>query len=103
MSDLSGHEQPFTLESASTQPLTGKLAHYELSPTELRADEVSFTQLRGPREIARILHLRGQIALPASTADDPGFAAREKKETTWALSARSCGTASASARSATFR
>lgn len=95
MSDFSRLEQSFTLEAEAPAPVAGRFTGDEPSPTELRAEEVSFTQLRGPREITRVLHLRGQIALPASTVDDPGFATREKKETSRASWAPSCATASA--------
>lgn len=95
MSDFSRLEQSFALEAEVPAALAGRFPGEEPSPTELRAEEVSFTQLRGPREITRVLHLREQIALPASTADDPGFAAREKKETSRASWAPSCATVSA--------
>ena len=94
MSDFSRLEQSFTLEAQAPRPVD-RFAGDEPSPTELHAEEVSFTQLRGPREITRVSHLRGQIALPASTVDDPGFAAREKKETSRVSWAPSCGMASA--------
>lgn len=95
MSDFSRLEQSFALEAEPPAALAGRFAGDEPSSTELRAEEVSFTQLRGSREIRRVFHLREQIVLPASTVDDPGFAAREKKETSRASSAPSCATVSA--------
>jgi hypothetical protein len=75
MSDFSGLEQSFALP-----PVT----------TDVQPHEVNFRQLRGSREISQVLHLRAQIQLPASALTDSGFALREKKETRWAWSARSC-------------
>jgi hypothetical protein len=104
MSDFSGLEQNFALPSQPAMQLADDYASYRTpQPTELQAHEVSFTQLSGARAIARILHLRQQIALPTSAVDDPGFATREKKETTLASSALSCATVSTSARFATCR
>lgn len=54
---------------------------------ELDIRELRFCHLQEPREIARVLHLRQEIHLPSTTVSDPGFAAREKKETRWDLSA----------------
>jgi hypothetical protein len=82
MSDFSGMEHSFAL--ASQAAMVDDYARYEPPPpTELLAHEVGFTQLRGHREIARVLSLRQQIALPSSAVDDPGFHTREKKETSW--------------------
>lgn len=83
MSDFSGMEQSFAL--ASQVAMAEDYARYEPPPppTELLPHEVSFTQLRGPREIARVMSLRQGIALPSSAVDDPGFHTREKKETSW--------------------
>lgn len=56
---------------------------------ELPLEELSFHRLTTPAEIAKILHLRGEIQLPASALADPAFRTREKKETStvsWALS-----------------
>ena len=104
MSDFSGLEQNFALSSQPAMQLADDYAHYQTpQPTELQAHEVSFTQLSGARAISRILHLRQQIALPSSAVDDPGFATREKKETTLDSSALSRASASTSARFATCR
>ena len=104
MSDFSGLEQDFALSSQPAMPLSDDYSHYQTpQPTELQAHEVSFTQLSGARAIARIQHLRQQIALPSSAEDDPVFATREKKETTLDSSALSRATASTSARFATCR
>ena len=69
--------------------------------TDVQPHEVSFRCLRGAHEIANILHLRNQIALPASAVGDAGFAMREKKEMKWAWWAPSCATVSTSVPSAT--
>jgi hypothetical protein len=104
MSDFSGLEQNFALASQPAMRIAEDYTRYEAPPpTDLQADEVSFTQLSGVREIARVMHLRQQIALPTSAVGDPGFATREKKETTLALSALSRALASTSVRSATCR
>ncbi|HEY0823697.1 MAG TPA: hypothetical protein VGD76_07915 [Ramlibacter sp.] len=104
MSDFSRLEQSFALPSQPSLAAADEYTRYEPPPpTELQPHEVGFTRLRGAREIARVLHLREQIALPASAVDDPGFHTREKKETSRASSAPSPATASTSARSATCR
>ena len=51
---------------------------------DLPLDELSFHRLATPAEIAQILHLRGEIQLPASALADPSFHSREKKETSTA-------------------
>jgi hypothetical protein len=48
---------------------------------ELPLEELSFHRLTTPAEIAQILHLRGEIQLPAAALADPSFHTREKKET----------------------
>jgi hypothetical protein len=48
---------------------------------ELPLDELSFHRLTTPAEIGQILHLRGEINLPATALADPSFHTREKKET----------------------
>lgn len=48
---------------------------------EVPISELSFAHLRATDEIARIVHLRQQIQLPAATLADPDFHTREKKET----------------------
>lgn len=101
MSDFSPAEQSFGSIPATQVPLL-----YEppvpLSD-DIQAHEVAFRQLRGAREIGRILHLRQEIQLPTATVSDTGFAQREKKETKSAWSALSCGKANTSARSACCR
>ncbi len=54
---------------------------------DVKVDEIRFRQLTCPEEIAAVLHLRSEINLPS--AGQPGFAALEKKETRWGLSALS--------------
>lgn len=46
---------------------------------EVPVHELSFRHLKTHEEIARIVHLRDEIQLPASVLADAGFAAREKK------------------------
>jgi hypothetical protein len=48
---------------------------------ELPLEELSFHRLTTPAEISQILHLRGEIQLPATALADPSFHTREKKET----------------------
>jgi hypothetical protein len=64
--------------------------------------ELVFRQLR-TGEIAQIRHLREEIQLPDAILSDPGFAAREKKETSRGWWARSSAGAGSSAPSASFR
>lgn len=80
MSDFSGLEQSFVIPA---MPVPELEEFVQSLPTELQPHEVSFRRLRGPREIARVHHLRKQIALPPSALGDSGFASREKKETSW--------------------
>jgi hypothetical protein len=104
MSDFSGMEQNFALASQPAMRIAEDYTRYEAPPpTELQADEVSFTQLSGTRAIARVMHLRQQIALPSAAVADPGFGTREKKETTLGSSALSRALASTSVPSATCR
>lgn len=104
MSDLSALDQSFGLMPASMVAFADE-APSLLQPTPISTDvhphEVRFRRLRGPREIAGVMHLRQQIALPASAVGDAGFALREKKETSRGLSVLSSVTASTSVPSAT--
>jgi len=84
MSDFSGLEQSFALPALPSVALLDDLSAYAPPATEVRPHEVNFRHLRGAHEIARILHLRNEIALPASTLADASFRTREKKETRWA-------------------
>lgn len=104
MSDFSGLEQSFALAAMPPMPLLDDFS-YEPPPvtTELRPQDVGFRRLRGAGEIARILHLREEIRLPAAVQADAGFAAREKKEMKSASSVRSCDSVKRSARSASFQ
>jgi hypothetical protein len=61
---------------------------------EVPVDELVFRHLKTPEEIARVNQLRQQIQLPESVLLDPGFRAREKKETRRASSAPSNAAAS---------
>jgi hypothetical protein len=85
MSDFSSLEQSFGLMPAGfTLAEEANTVSNDVQP-----HEVTFRHLRGPAEIARILHLRQEIQLPASALADAGFATREKKETrsaSWAPS-----------------
>ncbi len=100
MSDFSGLEQSFALPAA--MPLLDSPPVYEIppAPTQVQPHEVGFRRLRGPHEIARIRHLREELHLSAAALADPNFALREKKETRWESSARSCVSATPSVPSA---
>lgn len=100
MSDLSMLEQAFALPSAT---LFVPLQEPPPAPAELQAHEVEFRHLRGPQQIARVLHLRSEIQLPTAALCDDGFVAREKKETRWGWWAPSCGTARRSGPSGSCR
>ena len=60
---------------------------------ELPLDELEIRHLRGADEIARVIHLRSEINLPATALADPAFMTREKKETSTVSSPVSCGAA----------
>lgn len=94
MSDFSGLEPSFGRMPAGIAD-----AYCEPPPltTDLQPQDVAFQHLRGMAGIARIVHLRNEIQLPASALGDPGFAAREKKETRSAWWVPSCAMASTSA------
>jgi len=81
MSDFSGLEQSFALPAMPAALFDDFAYEPPAVSTEVQPHEVSFRRLRGAHEISRVLHLRGQIQLPASALADPGFALREKKET----------------------
>jgi hypothetical protein len=76
---------------------SARLAQRPVHAPELRVEEIRFRQLRAAEDIRSILHLRSEINLPS--AGQAGFAALEKKETSWASSAASNGAATTSARS----
>ena len=98
MSDFSSLEQSFALMPAGMpMPLAGEPRLFETPVSnDVQPHEVSFRQLRGATEIGRILHLRNEIALPASALGDAGFGTREKKEMKLASWARSCATGNTS-------
>lgn len=52
---------------------------------DLPLDELSFHRLTTPAQVGQILHLRGEINLPATALADPSFHTREKKETSTGL------------------
>jgi hypothetical protein len=93
MSDFSATEQSFALASLAGASLAEEAAE-ALATTEVLAHEIDFRRLRGHREIARVMPLRQEIALPAAALRDPGFALREKKETKQGSSAPWCALAS---------
>ena len=77
MSDFSGSEQSFALAGVpAMQQLEDAVPSMDVQP-----HEVNFRRLRGHREIAHVVPLRQQIALPVTAVGDPAFATREKKET----------------------
>lgn len=82
MSDFSELEQSFAIPAMTPMPAMEDFERIGLPVTdEVKPHEVGFRRLRGQREIAQVLHLRQEIALPVSALGDPGFASREKKET----------------------
>lgn len=82
MSDLSTLDQSFALMPASVMPPMGEpQALYQPPSNDVQPHEVTFRQLRGPQEIARVLHLRDEIALSSAVRGDAAFTTREKKET----------------------
>ncbi|MDB5858494.1 MAG: hypothetical protein JWQ76_2183 [Ramlibacter sp.] len=99
MSDFSSLEQSFALMPAGMpMPLVDEPRLYGTPlSNDVQPHEVAFRQLRGAREIGRILHLRNEIALPASALRDAGFGTREKKEMKSAWSAAFFATANTSA------
>lgn len=98
MSDFSGLEQSFALPAMSMVSQPDDLSDYAPPSTEVQPHEVSFRRLRGAHEIARVLHLRNEIALPASALADAAFHTREKKEMKSVSSGRSSASARRSAR-----
>lgn len=49
---------------------------------------LAFHELHTPEQFAQVSHLRSEIQLPEAVRGDPGFATREKKETSpdlWVL------------------
>lgn len=103
MSDFSGLEQSFTL--SAMPPLSDPLppVHAPAPPPRVRSYEVplreiEFRALSAADEICAIHKLRDEIALPGAAKADPGFLAREKKETARGWSALSNGMTRSSAR-----
>lgn len=97
MSDLSTLDQSFALMPATlVPPLADDAPLYQIpSSTDVQPHEVGFRRLRGPHEIARILHLRDEIRLPTTARGDASFTTREKKETksvSWAHSSATVNT-----------
>ncbi|WBY01989.1 hypothetical protein PE066_00150 [Ramlibacter tataouinensis] len=83
-----------TAVPVSDAPLAPHLrAEAPAAPREIAIDELEIRHLQGPGDIARVLHLRQEIHLPAAALADPGFESREKKETSTALSPDSSGAA----------
>jgi hypothetical protein len=100
MSDFSPQEQSFALMPAMPVGMMPLLdAPPPAASTDVQPHEITFRQLRG-HEIARVLHLREEIRLPAAARSDGSFATREKKETRTASSGPSCASGNTSARSA---
>jgi hypothetical protein len=48
-------------------------------------EELRFSKLHTPAEIARVMHLRRELRLPGAGLADAAFASLEKKETSWGL------------------
>jgi hypothetical protein len=102
MSDLSLVHRSLGL----LQPAPALVPTVEPAPAgsrELPLDELEIRHLVGAEEIARVVHLRSEIQLPAATLADPEFAPREKKETSTVLWPVSSGAAPTLELSASFR
>lgn len=104
MSDLSGMEQSFALPSLTQMgwealpPAGPEMPPRRPRSFDVQLDEIEFRRLHAADEIGAIQKLRGEIQLPGAALADPGFIAREKKETGKESSARSNGVTSSSAR-----
>lgn len=77
LASLRDTPQPSRDESWSVGKVDGRL--------ELPLEELSFHRLTTPAQIDQILHLRGELTLPAAALADPSFHTREKKETSTGL------------------
>ena len=80
---------PPDLGTALAPPFLPLPAEPEIERLDIPIAELSFRHLQTPEEIARIVHLRKEIQLPAAALADPSFAAREKKKmrrVSWPLS-----------------
>ena len=105
MSDLSGFERSFVLgpegptpeRPPRLRPLPGKGRSYEVP-----LPQIDFRRVTAVEEIAAVQALRAEIQLPGNAVADPGFLAREKKETGRAWSALSNGATTSSARCDSF-
>lgn len=98
--DLSSQwETRFTQQPAASPPLPELPA----ARLEVPVEELGFCHLQTPADIASIRHLRSEIQLPEAVLADPGFDAREKKETSRDLSARLLCAGHSSERSGLFR
>jgi hypothetical protein len=106
MDNLSGLSLPGLSLPRSELSSLREMTHSSRPPAsrlEVPVDELSFCHLRTSAEIARIRHLRSEIQLPEAVLADPGFHAREKKETNRGLLARLRCTDHSSELSASFR
>jgi hypothetical protein len=77
--------------------LPASLPPADAGRVEVPLDELGFFRLTAPSDIAEIHHIRAEIQLPASAVADPGFRAREKKETRKASWGHSSGATNSSA------
>lgn len=103
MSDFSGLEQSFTLSAMAPPADPLPPLHAPTPPLRARSfdvplREIEFRALHAADEIGAIQKLRGEIQLPGAAKADPGFLAREKKETGRGWSVLSNGMTRSSAR-----
>lgn len=103
MSDLSLVHRSLGLVPATSSVLLPTEPAAPAGSRELPVDELQIRPLRGAEEIARVIHLRNEISLPAAALADPEFRTREKKETSTVSSPDSCGAAPILELSASFR
>jgi hypothetical protein len=87
----------FAQGAGTFQALPGSLLPGDAARQEVPLDELGFFRLTAPSDIAEIQHLRAEIQLPACATSDPGFRAREKKETRKVSLGHSSGATSSSA------
>src|SRR3954462_7383384 len=91
VSDFSGNEQSFALGpmAPAEVPLRSGRGSVEVGGPrsyDVQLDEVQFHRIRAADEVHAIQKKRAEIQLPGTAMGDPGFFAREKKETGRGLS-----------------
>ncbi|HVE54430.1 MAG TPA: hypothetical protein VNB23_13710, partial [Ramlibacter sp.] len=86
VSDFSGFEQSFVLGSTGPVADTSRPSNLPVSRNRGRSydvplPEIEFRRVHAGDELAAVQKLRSEIQLPGAAMADPGFLAREKKET----------------------